>query len=792
MQVIGEAQAPPTKEELIKLLSPSLKTLTDNDIEGDVEPEKVVQYQNARRNTLMYRGLQFLAPVMRDGGYSDFQQVSGINSGETDGNQSFDYTQNIFRGSGRKFIAVMGSRAPNVTARADDPEDDDSVRSTRSANEANAILDSWWDVDERNNEAALYVYKTGPAFIYTPWNADAQLYGEREEPNMLAQAQPMGDSQYHCMNCGADSPEQGQCPTCQSPLGPQDQQDQQSVDVPIQDKKNPTTKYPNGQVECYITDCTTTTTPFYTTRLKTCQWLKHELEKEKSSIIAKHPELRGKNMDNGGDDGGSTASSDQGRMARDAAITPTGGPTRRNNSRWLYTRLWIHPDMYALVKEDDKMQLLKDNYPTGLKITKVNGKTVDLDEEKLSEVWAVIKPEAGETINIDPIGQDLISPQILKNHMLNIGAETLERGVAQTLADPRVFNFQQWKNRRAAPAEIIPALPAVGDSLAESFYQLPTGTFSEQMEPWVRGVESDGNTVIGITPQIFGGGDPANTAREAEIRKNAAMMQLSTTWTYFRKGWSEAKKNGVLQLVKYGSGIIRGGSRALDLAELTSTGWHFEADEAIPATWGQRRDLLMFMMEKPPNILQAFGYTSPHNIQESAQLLGMPSGWYTPGVDDAEKARDVIQKLLQAAPIQKQNPDGSTDIQPSIPADQFEDNHALMAQYVQEWAQKQAAPGGIRETNPNGYANVIAWGTKHQTLANPPAPPPPPVVPKISVAVSSKDLAPNQTQAILADANLQVPPPPAPLPQGIQTPNAGPGAPQGPPPAAAVPGQTIQ
>jgi hypothetical protein len=146
--------------------------------------------------------------------------------------------------------------------------------------------------------------------------------------------------------------------------------------------------------------------------------------------------------------------------------------------------------------------------------------------------------------------------------------------------------------------------------------------------------------------------------------------------------------------------------------------------------------------------------------------MGM-EGWYTPGLDDADKVHDTIQKLLQAAPIEQQQPDGSMQLMPSIPADTFEDNPETVVQLVQGWAQKASLSGGIRETNPDGYSNTIAWALQYKRMLEPPVPPPPPIAPKVSVSVSSKDLAPEQTVAILKDANIEVPMPPPALPSQL-------------------------
>jgi len=784
MTELGPAQTPPTEEQLLAALKPALSKLLESDVEGDSSPEKIWQYNNAQRNSLMFRGMQFIAPVMRDGvsSYAPIGTAYGSygagGAGDDDG--CYDYTRNIFRGYGNKFIAVIGQRAPNVTAIADDPNDERSIRATRTANECNAILNSWWNVDQKNIEVATYNWITGPAYIYTPWNADGLLYGFREEPKYEAQQQPLGEPSYRCIQCGASAPAPGNCPQCGSQIGPESLVEPESAEVPV---ATGVTQYPNGRVECYVLDSTTVTTPFYAKNdLKYCPFLKYEYEEERSTLIHMYPSLRNK----GEDFGSNGLAADRGRQVRDSIISPTGSPMRSTTQhRWLFSRTWLNAKKYAAIQDEGVRKALEENYPEGIKITRVNGEIMELEPERLDHVWASIQPSAWSTLNADPVGQDLVSAQLLTNHILNIGAETIERGNPLTFVDPRVVNLTAWNKQKSRPNQVIPTLAAVGATLGDAFYQTQPSRFSEQMEPWIASVEAGAVQDVGTQPQIFGGGN-ASTAREAEINKNAAMMQLGIIWIFIRKGWERAKENGVRQLVKYGPAMIREGRNMAELAELTAGSWHFEADEAIPTTWGQQRDFLMFMLGQPEPVQQAWGVTRPENIALNKSLMGM-EGMYTPGLDDADKVRDTIQKLLQAAPIQQQGPDGQMTLMPSIPADTFEDNPELVVQLVQGWAQKASLTGGIREMNPEGYANVISWGTQYKKMTEPPVPPPPPITPKVSVSISSKDLAANQTQAVLADANVQIPPPEFPgMPPAPQ-----PGMPVPPPPPGGMP-PTIQ
>ena len=85
------------------------------------------------------------------------------------------------------------------------------------------------------------------------------------------------------------------------------------------------------------------------------------------------------------------------------------------------------------------------------------------------------------------------------------------------------------------------------------------------------------------------------------------------------------------------------------IEDLKGGNFHFEADEAIPMTWGQQRDLLMWMLDKPAEILKAWGLDDPLNIHEFKELLGMP-GMKVPHLDARDKGMDIIGKLIQDKP----------------------------------------------------------------------------------------------------------------------------------------------
>lgn len=788
---LANTPAPPTKEELLGFLRDEAKTLVTEEVESDSSPERVQNLRQIRRALMYWKGVQYVSPFLGDSGFIDFASVGSpiSGSGDKDGSGSYDYNQNVYRGLGRKFISVLGQRSPNVKAVADDPEDEQAVRQTRIADNAAAILRAKWQVDLMSMSLQYHLWNSGTTFGYTPYVKNGKKYGYSSEPKMEARDSVVGPATYHCMHCGQDTPEdqvnpqQPVCPgqlqngqPCNAPLGPESYREAPTVSAPVIVGQ---VQYENGAVELEILNSMYVTIPFFTKDLDDTPWLQYDFDTHKGKLLATFPELRKMgNLDN------STADSSGGaaaQMARDSAASPLGIPTPHRSSRWNYKRVWLKPEMYECSKDDIKRKLMQDNFPDGMQIVMVQGHVVDLQNVKLTDVWTMCKPETSEYAMADGIGYDLLPIQDLVNDCgMNIPAETIERGLTVTFADPRVIDTEQWSAHQAKAAELIPAMASVGENLSDSFYRLESAQFSNQIEPWVTGIISQGMQNVGVVPEIFGGG-VSNTARQAEINKNAALMQLGTTWLHTRKFWEATYYNGVKQLARWGSGTMRHGALSVDLSELQEEGYHFESDEAMPMTWAQQRDFIMWLMEKPPELLTAYGVNHPMNVERNQALLGM-TGYYTPGMDDYEKTMEVIQKLAQAAPVQRPQPDGSMDTQPSIPADEFEDDHELVVKVVQAFC---TSPAGrkLRESNPDGYANVIAFGLAHAKLAQAPPPPPPP--PRL-VFSGKLPIDNGQAASVMSDFGLAPPPPspdqplpPFPAPAGAPAPSGPPAPPPG-------------
>jgi len=199
----------------------------------------------------------------------------------------------------------------------------------------------------------------------------------------------------------------------------------------------------------------------------------------------------------------------------------------------------------------------------------------------------------------------------------------------------------------------------------------------------------------------------------------------------------------------------------------------------------------MWMLDKPAELLTAWGMNDPLNVPEQKRLLGMP-GERTPHEDDREKGMDIIGQLLKAKPLPGQPgpPDPNDPMQQPGPPEpsqssiqpDWEDDHDFMSRLAKAYL---VVNSDIRESNPDGYQNIQLWGQAQESAI----PKPPPIEPKTSVALSVKpaDVGNAATQdmlqkAAMLDPGTAVEPLPPPIKQGMMPPPGMNGAaPTGPP-----------
>jgi hypothetical protein len=704
-------------EEVLQLAKAELLQLVKSDIDEDVDPEKAFQLLQVRKCHLYYDGKQYLT-FERNGEFFDFTTVGSPISSQGEEEEAYDYILNIVKGDGRKFVSVVGNRPPNVKGTADYPDDEESVQNALNANSVAKTLFSWWDIRTLHRYLVLQLWKSGTVFGYTPYVVNGYKYGKTSIPKWTTVPQELAPAGWECLTCG-NRHEIGTpaCPHCGQPLGPQDYKEAEVVNVPVQDGEK---EYENGQVELQLYTVLHVTVPFYSQSFKDVPWLRLETEKHKAELFEIYPGLEDKLRDDH-DTEGMTTSQAQSVNIRQSDSSPTGQGNKRKNLV-TYSRYWLKPLMYNLIRDREKRDKIRRAFPDGMRIVRVKDEIVDLRHERMEDVWSYCSPEATDYIYGDPLSLDHVQIQDIVNDLINIGVETLERAVPWMMADPQVVDFKALKARVRRPAEVVPTIPGVGQNLRSAIQEAPVAEFSEQTLPFLTGVHEGVREIAGVQKAVFGG-EPARetTAREYEGRRNQAMMQLTTTWDALRSFYGNVTTNAARQLARYGPQTLQDQTnphKAIEVAALLKRNWHYEVEESIPITPGQRADRLMFLLgSQSPIVPTLFGLTHPENARAINDLLGM-EGLYIPGADDIEAIKETIRRLLAEEPVMTTGPDGLPVVRPSI-MPKWEEESQLAIAVIKAWALTKAGRYAA-DNNPLGYQNVIAYGEEHERRIAPP------------------------------------------------------------------------
>jgi hypothetical protein len=370
--------------------------------------------------------------------------------------------------------------------------------------------------------------------------------------------------------------------------------------------------------------------------------------------------------------------------------------------------------------------MLYEQFPDGLKVTRVEGITVKLEAESITDSWSVFQPEPGDYLYSDPMCWGILGHQDITNDAWNLMIQILEDVRPSAMVDPDVIDLQALRDN-VGVTDLIPAKPGVGGRLAGAIEKFPTASFPEHAFPMVAGLEQNIQSYTGLQPSVYGGGEKSNTAEQARIQLNQALMQLGVPGEFAGRGWKDTLTNAIAKVKKYGlkAGAVPmagGNSELFDIEALRGGNAHFENDPGVPMSWAERRDQVNLIIGQNPVLAHAMGLDDPTNIPVMRDLL-LPSmdELQIPGEDRRQKMIETIRELLKQQPIA----DG-----PSIQPEPYVDD-PMDAGLILTWLRSEA---GRKEKvdNPAGYANVVAFG---MMLSDPMFPmpmgtPPPPPMPE--------------------------------------------------------------
>jgi len=512
------------------------------------------------------------------------------------------------------------------------------------------------------------------------------------------------------------------CPNCSRTVIPQ--LSQQSVTIT---RMVGVTKHPKSRVMMEVYGGLFVKVPVWARTQSECSYLIYSYETHYANVIAKYPELRDKiqkgvaNYDMY-EQWGRTSPQYRGEH-------PVNNVTVRN--------CWLRPCSFNILNEDETKELNK-LYPDGVKVCIVNDDVAHAENEALDDSWTLTYNPLSDFIHFDPIGLLLTSVQDITNDLISLTLQTIEHGIPQTFADPKVLNFNAYRNSEVIPGGIYPATPKSGKNLGDGFYEVKTATLSQEVLPFAQKIQEIGQVVSGALPSLFGGQmSGSRTASEYSMSKNQALQRLQTQWKMLSMWWKtvfgkvipmymKEVKEDEKQVKKDEFGnFINVFIRKAELeGKIGSV--EIEANENLPITWNQQKDAVMELFQLNNDAVMAT-LASPENLPFIKKAIGL-NDYIIPGEDDRQKQYEEIQQLINSEPIEMP-PDPMMMQQammsgmeppppqrlPSVPADQDVDDHEIESDICRRWLVSDA--GRLCKTdNPAGYENVLLHMKMHKDI----------------------------------------------------------------------------
>lgn len=703
------------------------------------------QIRTWRRLKLLWENIQhtYYSEVAHDWRVPELERA-----GEENDQGYYDKPVNIYRAYLESIIAALSVTVPPVTCYPDDADNPLDVTTAKTGDRIAGLIFKHNDMPLLWLHALFVFCTEGMTACYSYPEADEE-YGTYKEK------QYEDYSELH---------ELGICPLCQSQMSDETITDTQAAkfqpgpeDAPLDaamelnadlemcpncaemvvpDKQNKSitvtrmtgvTEHPKSRICMEVKGGLNVKVPIWARNQKECSYLIDSYETHYSNVLEMHPDLkdkitRGQASYELYEQWGRTSPQYRGEY-------PVNNVTVRN--------CWLRPCSFNILTQDECDELKK-QFPDGVKVVVIEDLVASAVNEALDDYWTITHNPLSDYIHFDPLGILLTSVQDITNDLISLVLQTVEHGIPQTFADPKVLNFNAYRNSEVIPGGIYPATPKSGRPLGEGFYEVKTATLSQEVLPFASKVQEIGQLVSGALPSLFGGQMAGSrTASEYSMSRSQALQRLQCTWKMLLLWWKNIFSKAIPMYIKemkddekqvkkdeFGNFV----NVFIRMSELQGKigSVELEANENLPITWNQQKDAIMELFQLNNEGVNAT-LASPENIPYLKKAIGLTE-YVIPGEDDRQKQYEEIQLLINSEPIEVP-PDEMMMMQaemngmpppppqrmPSVEPDFDVDNHLLEADICRRWLVSDA--GRLCKTdNQAGYENVLLHFKAHKMI----------------------------------------------------------------------------
>lgn len=694
-----------------------------------------------------YRRLKFfwnnITNVWYDSVAHDWRVWSAENYDGDSDQQYYDQRINVFRAYLESIIAALSVLVPPIKVYPDDAENSSDLETAKAGDKIASLI-------YRHNDASLlwlhslYIYCTEGlvcAYNYAKYdkqygtykvdeyeevpethelttcpNCGFEISNELVDPNMKPQMQPEMDMQMdEFSEMGMPSMMQEICPSCNTLITPNVERIE---DIKL--KLVGSINDPKGRICIETYGGLNVKIPLYARKSSEVLYLFYMYETHYANAIQEFPKLHD---EIGKQYSGSQGSSYDGYEQWARLSTEYRGEYPVNCVTIKHA--WFKQPAYNVLS-DKRAKHWKQKYPDGIRASFVNDLFGCAKQESLDDHWTLEYNPLSDFLSNDPLGMLLTSVQEITNDLISLTKQTIEHGVGLTFVDPGVVDLNAYQQTEVTPGALIPSKPISGNKrLADGFFEIKTANLSGEVMPFGAQIQSLGQLASGAIPSLFGGQlEGSGTASEYSMSSNSAKSRLGNVWKTKCIWWKNVFGKAIqmyISILQYDERDVQKRNDGsfinvvIKKAELSGKigRVELEANENLPMSWGQRKDVIMQLLLSPnPGIVSML--MQPENLPVLRDAIGL-TNFFVPGADDVDKQWAEIQQLIASQPIE--TGDTLNPYATSVEIDVLMDTHPIQFEICRKWAISEVGQF-YKYSHPDEYQNVLLHAKQHLDAMN--------------------------------------------------------------------------
>lgn len=372
--------------------------------------------------------------------------------------------------------------------------------------------------------------------------------------------------------------------------------------------------------------------------------------------------------------------------------------------------IWIRPWMYWTVNDEDVRNKLFEMFPNGCAYIYAGDKLVAAEDACLDDNWTISVDPLSDFIHGEPLGKPLAPVQEMRNDLVSLAFQSIEYSIPENFADPKVLDFQKYKEEQALPGMFTPVIKTPNSgSLQDAFFQTTPSHLSEEVQVFGENLDKDGQMVTHDFPSVYGGpSEGSKTAFEYQKSNTAALQALGLTYGRTVDVFINAMAKCAVEFVKnmkadeksvqkVNGTFINVWIRKQNL-EGKFGGVEPDSNETLPQSWEQKWQLIVSMLQmKDPQINTVL--LAPENAGFLKQASGM-SEFYVPGDNDREKQLAEIYAIIAGE---------------QAPVDPDVDDHEVHMRIIKNYMVSSTGVA-LYKIDPKSYQAIIQHYKEHQQL----------------------------------------------------------------------------